>query len=296
MPTLISTLFCFIPPFFFPACIFFLCCGEWSIFQWSVLSAPVLFISPVCFKDLWWDAPGVFHPCPGMRTDVDTCLDTRFVTQPTIILPAQLTQLDQRTAPHDSLNYQLPRDAPSSCPQWGMFICDRGCVIDSSNVHKHILTHRFGSAGKLAIPPYVHLLRWWLPSIVAVSQLGWFAHKACHLVPHTHPDQSLSTGKLNHQLINLASLPTICKQDLGKDQKHLAMNISIYLVMSSMSQLIKWRLIRITFLISTWCQKVKEQYCFSYFCVCLSVSVHLYVLLAKYLRNQWMAFVETCRK
>lgn len=123
------------------------------------------------------------------------CMDTNSIMQPRPILPPQLTQLGQQPAPHDSPNYPA---APClvQLPQWAVLIYNRAYVTSSSTVHKHTL---IPLNRKACIPPYVRLSCCWLLSSEAFSQLGLFSLKACHLLQHTHPDQSLLIRKFNHQ-------------------------------------------------------------------------------------------------
>lgn len=86
-----------------------LCCGGWSIFQWSVISVLGLFIPPVYIKDLRWAVlPSLQKHCAYMHSSGHICTDTSYSIMRPILLP-QLTQLGQQTALHNSR--KLP-----SCP------------------------------------------------------------------------------------------------------------------------------------------------------------------------------------
>lgn len=173
--SLISALLCFIylSLCLSVLCAFSLCCGGWSIFQWSVISVPGLFIPPVYIKDFRWAAP-CFCSCRSMCKHAQqwTCMcgHTHSIMQPKPILPPQLTQLGQQTAFHNSPNYPA---APCSVhlPRRATLIYN-GAYVTSSGVSTLPLskdTQKNSLHGKEDIPPYVCLSCWWLRSSEAVS-------------------------------------------------------------------------------------------------------------------------------
>lgn len=141
--SLISALLCFI---YLSLCLSVLCafslyCGGWSIFQWSVISVPGLFIRAVYIKDLRWAAPGAAVACRSMCRHAEQWTysmygQTLSVMQPRPVLPPQLTQLGQQTTHHNSPNYPA---APLlvQLPQWAMLIYNGAYVTGSSMCTLH---------------------------------------------------------------------------------------------------------------------------------------------------------------
>lgn len=144
----------FLLSIFVSVCGFSLCCGGWSIFQWSVISVPGLFIPAVCIKDLRWAAPGAAILPGASAHRGHTCGHTLSIMQSRPISPAQLTQLGQPTAHHNSPNYPA---APClvQLPQWAMVIYNGDYVTGSSisterEREMHTVTHKFRTTGRLA--------------------------------------------------------------------------------------------------------------------------------------------------